>query len=61
LKINTLNITVLEKTKEVTEISYVDDVGNTTTMKFSKIEFNKKKNKKLFKYVPPKDAQVTNL
>ncbi len=61
LKISVLNLSVLKKTKEVAEISYLDDVGNLTTMKFSRIEFNKKKNKDLFKYVPPKDAQVTNL
>jgi outer membrane lipoprotein carrier protein len=61
LAIKDLEITVSKPKKEVMEISYKDDVGNVTTMKFSSIEFKNKKNKNLFRYTPPKGAQVTNL
>jgi outer membrane lipoprotein carrier protein len=56
-----LQLKINKSDKEVSEISYSDDVGNQTSMKFSKIEFMKQKDKNLFKYTPPKDAQVTNL
>ncbi len=61
LKIKDLEIVVLKKQKEVSQISYKDDVGNITTMNFSDIEFNKKKSPNLFKYTPPKGAQVNSL
>lgn len=47
--------------KVINEISYKDDVGNTTTIQFENVEFMKSPQKDLFKYSPPKDAQVTNL
>lgn len=61
INISSLDLKISSKSKEVTEISFRDDVGNLTIMKFSKIEFKLKKNKKLFTYSPPKDAQVSNL
>jgi outer membrane lipoprotein carrier protein len=67
-KVNDLNISQLRlslsaKEKKVVEISYQDDVGNTTEMKFSSIDFKKKtsSSRNLFKYTPPKGAQVTNI
>lgn len=47
--------------KNIVEINYKDDVGNHTSLKFDDIEFSKKSQNKLFEYVPPKGAQVTNL
>jgi outer membrane lipoprotein carrier protein len=61
LKIKSLEIVILKNEKEVSQISYQDDVGNLTTMDFSRLEFNQKKNDQLFKYTPPKGAQVTTL
>lgn len=63
LNINQLKLTLSAKDKKVVEISYQDDVGNMTSMKFSGIEFKKKtgSSKNLFKYTPPKGAQVTNI
>jgi outer membrane lipoprotein carrier protein len=45
----------------VTEIGYIDDIDNQTIMRFSNIEFKTEKDRKLFQYKPPKDAQVTDL
>ena len=61
LTIKKLNLVLDTKKKELKEVSYVDDVGNATSLKFSNIEFLKKEDKSLFKYVPPKGAQVSNL
>lgn len=59
--IQNLVLKVLTAKKEVSSISYKDEIGNTTEMVFTKTKFVKKKNAKLFKYQPPKGAQVTNL
>jgi outer membrane lipoprotein carrier protein len=61
-----LNITLLilgidPDKKEVTEIGYVDDIGNQTIMKFSNVKLSSTADKSIFKYQPPKGAQVTNL
>lgn len=61
LTVKTLMMTVKAKDNTLQTISYLDDIGNLTTMKFSDVKFLKKENKKLFKYQPPKDAQVTDL
>jgi outer membrane lipoprotein carrier protein len=61
LTIKKLNLVLDTKKKELSEVSYVDDVGNLTILKFSNIQFLKKEDKNLFKYVPPKGAQVSNL
>ena len=56
-----MKLVVKSKDNTLKSVSYLDDIGNQTTMNFTKIEFLKKENKKLFKYQPPKDAQVTDL
>ena len=61
LAVKDLTVFVDAKKNELQEVSYLDDIGNKTRLKFSKIEFVKKANDKLFKYQPPKGAQVTNL
>lgn len=47
--------------KKISAVSYKDDIGNQTEMNFKNIEFSKKDKSKLFKYTPPKDAQVITL
>lgn len=61
LNIKLLILGVDAEAKLVTEIGYIDDIGNQTIMRFSNVEFISDKDKKLFKYEPPKGAQVTNL
>jgi outer membrane lipoprotein carrier protein len=61
LLVNNLELKIDPKKKQVIELSFKDDVGNLTTMIFSGVQFKKTKNKKLFMYKPPKDAQVSNL
>lgn len=54
-------IVIENKKKVVSEISFKDDIGNLTTMKFSEVEFKESSDKKLFNYKPPKGAQVTQI
>ena len=54
-------ITVSEKKKLITELRYWDDLDNETFYKFEKTKFNQSLDKKLFKYTPPKDADVMAL
>lgn len=61
LMVKALNLLLDTKKKELSEISYLDDVGNLTTLKFSDVKFVKKEDKSKFRYQPPKDAQVTDL
>ncbi|WP_347355780.1 outer membrane lipoprotein carrier protein LolA [Bdellovibrio sp.] len=61
LTVKSMKLVVKSKDNTLKSVSYLDDIGNQTTMNFTKIEFLKKENKKLFKYQPPKDAQVTDL
>ena len=61
LQIKKLTISIHQKTKQIQNISYKDDVGNLTKMSFSNIKFESKADPKLFQYKIPKDAQVTNL
>lgn len=61
LRVKGLTLDVDLKTKQITKISYKDDVDNTTEIQLKKTEFISKENKDLFKYKIPKDAQVTNL
>ncbi len=62
-QLNVTKLSVLIDTKkiELKEVSYFDDIGNETHLKFSKIEFVNKANDNLFRYKLPKGAQVTNL
>lgn len=62
LTIQSLQLVLNPKEGTLKEVSYKDDIGNLTTLSFSKISFAPKKVKKnLFKYQPPKGAQVTDL
>ena len=56
-----LEIKVDHENLFIEEVRYKDDIGNLTLMSFSKVEFKTEIKKGLFKYVPPKNAQVTNL
>lgn len=61
LTMKSLKLVVDGKANTLKSLSYLDDIGNLTTMNFSDVKFLKKENNKLFKYQPPKDAQVTDL
>ncbi|KHD88001.1 MAG: lipoprotein carrier protein LolA [Bdellovibrio sp. ArHS] len=61
LTVKSMQVLINPKDSTLDEISYKDDIGNLTTLKFSNIEFKKKEKKSLFKYQPPKGAQVTDL
>jgi outer membrane lipoprotein carrier protein len=56
-----LEIKVENENLYIEEVKYKDDIGNLTLMSFSKVEFKTEIKKGLFKYFPPKNAQVTNL
>jgi outer membrane lipoprotein carrier protein len=60
LPVKKLIIKIKNKDKVVSEISYVDDVENTTRMIFLNTEF-KKANAKTFKYQQPQGAQLTEI
>ena len=59
--LNIKNLEVEVKANKIIAIAYVDDVGNQTKLDLENTEFSKKSSNLLFKYKPPKDAQVTNL
>ena len=61
LSITAMTLIVDSEKKTLKTLSYLDDVGNLTTLNFSQIQFKTKKYKSLFKYSPPKDAQVTSI
>lgn len=61
LAVKDLKIGVRGDEYTISKISYVDDIGNLTTLKFLKIKFKSKIENKVFKYSPPKGAQVTDL
>jgi outer membrane lipoprotein carrier protein len=56
-------MTIQLNTKDSTlkQVSYKDDIGNVTTLNFSNVNFLKAEKKNLFKYEPPKGAQITDL
>lgn len=59
-----LNVVVDLKAKEIAEISYTDEIGNRTSMKFSEQRFIDKDRanpKKVFKYEPEKGAEVSDI
>ena len=54
-------IVEIDKNKKfVTNLSYWDELENRTMYQFSKIDFKVEVKKDTFKYIPPKDAQITN-
>lgn len=61
LNIQALKVVLDTKNSQMKELSYMDEIGNLTTMKFSNVKFSKKAKDSLFKYQPPKGAQVTDL
>ncbi len=61
IRVKGLTLEIDLKAKEIKNISYKDDVDNTTHIEMRKTEFFSRENKNLFKYKIPKDAQVTNL
>lgn len=61
LTVKSLNLVIDTKKSELKEVSYKDEIGNVTTLKFSDIQFKSKANNKLFQYTPPKGVPVTDL
>lgn len=61
MKIQNLLVQIDLKTKNLSLISYLDDLGNKIEIEITKTTFAKSANSKLFKYQPPKGASVTNL
>lgn len=61
LTVKEMSLILDVKTNTLKKVSYKDDIGNETTLSFSDVNFLKTEKKSLFKYQPPKDAQVTDL
>ncbi len=61
LAVKDLKLEVQTKDHTISALSYVDDIGNLTTLAFSNLKFKSKGDNKLFKFKPPKGAQVTDL
>lgn len=61
INVKDFKLIIDSKKKEVIEISFKDDIGNLTTMKFSNTKFQDSSNRSLFKYKPPKGAQETKI
>lgn len=61
LAVKALTIKINTQKDQVSEISFKDDLGNLTIMKFSEPKFRKSFDKALFQYKPPKGAQVTEI
>lgn len=61
LTVKSLQLIIDVKENILQKISYTDDIGNLTTLSFSNVKFLKKQKNILFKYQPPKNAQVTDL
>lgn len=61
LSVKNIQIVIEPKKSQIQQISYTDDIGNLTTLKFTNVKFNKKAKNSLFKYKPSKDAQVSEL
>lgn len=60
-EITSLELTVNEADKLIAEISYEDELENKTKFEFSGIEFDTDVPEKLFKYSPPKGAEISQL
>jgi outer membrane lipoprotein carrier protein len=57
----TLTLKIDTEANIISEISFKDDVGNLTTMKFSNTQFKDKLDKKLFEYHVPKGVSATEI
>lgn len=60
-EINKLELVVSVDDKLINEISYEDELENKTKFEFSKVEFDSDVPEKLFKYAPPKGAEISQL
>ena len=60
-QIKWLNISVNKDKNEIETMSFEDAVGNVTELNFKDIKFNTELDAKLFKFAPPKGADVTVL
>lgn len=56
-----LKLVIQKEKSEIREISYWDELENETSYKFSGVEFGKKVSSRFFRYVPPRNAEVTEL
>lgn len=61
LSVQSLQVVIDPANSTMKAISYKDDIGNLTTMNFSNVKFLNTNKNKLFKYQPPKNAQVSDL
>jgi outer membrane lipoprotein carrier protein len=61
LNVKAMSLRVNTKDSTLSQVSYKDDIGNLTTLTFTDVNFLKSEKKNLFKYQPPKGAQVTDL
>jgi outer membrane lipoprotein carrier protein len=60
-QIKWLNLSVDKDKNEIETISFEDAVGNVTELTFKEIQFNSDIDSKVFKFVPPKGADITVL
>ena len=61
LNIKKVTLKIQTKKKEIAELTYEDDIENSTQMNFSDVALKKNRPSKLFQYTPPKDVQVIDL
>lgn len=59
--ITQLKIKIGSKEKSLNQVSYIDDIGNLTEIFIKSSQFQNKANPKLFKFIPPQGALVTNI
>jgi outer membrane lipoprotein carrier protein len=59
--VNDLHLTVDTEKKRLRGLSFKDDLGNLTKIKFGESVFKKKKQNGLFNFSPGKDDEVTNI
>ncbi|MFZ4404816.1 MAG: LolA family protein [Pseudobdellovibrionaceae bacterium] len=59
--IKSMQIAIDLAMNSISEVEYKDEIGNTTHLQFSTIDFLKNKNDELFKFKIPKGAQVTSI
>jgi outer membrane lipoprotein-sorting protein len=58
-EVQKVKLALNKKSKQIQGVTYWDELENETSFVFSKQELNAKINPSLFKYVPPKNAVVT--
>lgn len=56
-----LTLVVDKDKKEIEKLSFQDSVGNITELDFKNVQFDTEMNKAVFKYSPPKGAEITVL